>query len=127
MTHKKSKQKTIRNDFDAFSLSVKRLFPKSKISLKLLKQIWRNKQLRALFINLLFVRAFAPIVKKTKKVKGKTKKKKGGKSKKKSGSKRPMTAKQKAGLIKAIGNNKKMKAESKRKALQTLRDKKTVG
>jgi len=131
MPHKKGKkQKTIRNDFDAFSLSVKRLFPKTKISLKLLKTIWRNKQLRALFINLLFVRAFAPIVgkkKKAKKGKGKSKTKKDGKRKKKGGPKRPMTEKQRQGLMKAIRNNKKMTAESKRKALQTLAEKKTVG
>jgi len=136
MPHKKKgkKQKTIRNDFDAFSLSVKRLFPKTKISLKLLKTIWRNKQLRALFINLLFVRAFAPIVsrskgskKKKKKQKRETKTSKDRKRKKKSGSKRTMTAKQKQGLIKAIRNNGKMTAESKRKALQTLEGKKTVG
>jgi len=113
---------------------VKRLFPKSKISLKLLKQKWRNKQLRALFINLLFVRAFAPIVKKvggkkkkSKKKKGKSKTRKDSKRKKKGGSKRPMTAKQKQGLMKAIRNNGKMTAESKRKALQTLSEKKTVG
>jgi len=130
MPHKK-KIKSIRNDFDKFALTVKRLFPNSKISAKLLKTIWRNKQLRALFINLMFVRAFAPIVekvggkkKKSKKKAGKTKTRKDGKTKKKRVS-RLMTRKQKIGLMNAIRANPKMTQESKDKALQTLRKKKT--
>jgi len=93
---RKTKVKTVWNDFDLFKLTVKRLFPKHKISLKLLKTIWRNKQLRLLFIRLLIARALVPRkaskskrkTKKTKKTKrGKTAKKPKRKKKKKSGSK----------------------------------------
>jgi len=96
-TRKPSNVKTVWNDFDLFKLTVKRLFPKHKISLKLLKTIWRNKQLRALFIRLLIARALVPRkpsksqkkTKKTKKTKkGKVAKKPSKRKKKKSGSKR---------------------------------------
>jgi len=77
---RKTKVKTVWNDFDLFKLTVKRLFPKHKISLKLLKTIWRNKQLRLLFIRLLIARALVP----RKPLKSrKTKKRKRTKSKKK--------------------------------------------
>ena len=93
---RKTKVKSVWNDFDLFKLTVKRLFPKHKISLKLLKTIWRNKQLRALFIRLLIARALVPrksspskrkTSHKTKKTKTGKRKKKTKKRKKRPGSK----------------------------------------
>jgi len=89
---RKTKVKTVWNDFDLFKLTVKRLFPKHKISLKLLKTIWRNKQLRALFIRLLIARALVP--RKPSKSR-KTKKRKTPKSRKKAKATKRKTKKSK--------------------------------
>jgi len=82
---RKTKVKSVWNDFDLFRITVKRLFPKHKISLKLLKTIWRNKQLRFLFIRLLIARALVPAKSRPtkRKTKAKTKKTKRGKRAKK--------------------------------------------
>jgi len=71
-----------RKDFEAFAAAVRRVFPKRRISTKLLKTIWRNPQLRALFCNVILARIFSNPARKTK-TKTKTKKKKTTKKAKK--------------------------------------------
>ena len=106
LVKRKTKVKSVWNDFDLFKLTVKRLFPKHTISLKLLKTIWRNKQLRLLFIRLLIARALVPRKPKPakRKVSQRTKKTKKGKTKKKkkSGSK----GKVRVSFIAKSGSNK---------------------
>jgi len=110
---RKTKVKSVWNDFDLFKITVKRLFPKHKIGLKLLRTIWRNKQLRLLFIRLLIARALVPrktksskrkVKRKTKKTKkGKTAKKTKKRKKKKSASKK---GKKKVSFVAKSGPNK---------------------
>jgi len=68
---KKQKGKTA-TPFQAFAVTLHRMFPKARISLKLAKTIWRNKQLRALFLRLMLMRALSP--RKASRTKRKTKK-----------------------------------------------------
>jgi len=57
---KRKKQKGKKaTDFQVFVVAFRRLFPKGKVSLKLLKTIWRNKPLRALMIRLMVIKSLS--------------------------------------------------------------------
>jgi len=61
LTNKKRKKQKGKKatDFQVFVVAFRRLFPKGKVSLKLLKTIWRNKPLRALMIRLMVAKSLS--------------------------------------------------------------------
>jgi len=81
---KRKKQKGKKaTPFQAFAVTLHRMFPKARISLKLAKTIWRNRQLRALFLRIMLMRALSPRKSRPSKRKTKSKRKKTTKGKRK--------------------------------------------